>query len=105
VVFRLFPYTFENKESSSYFNIPPSYITSWDDFERISLENWGRENSHGPIQRIGSYKMEKKEKVKDSNQHFTIVLNKFSNEAAPLEPLSIKYYPLALIPSIGMFDK
>jgi hypothetical protein len=49
--------------------------------------------------------MEKKEKVKDFNQCFTTVLNKFYIETAPLESLAIEYYTLTLIPSIGMFVK
>jgi hypothetical protein len=49
--------------------------------------------------------MEKKEKVKDFNKLFTIVLNNFYVETAPLECLAIEYYTSSLIPSIGMFVK
>jgi len=49
--------------------------------------------------------LEKKEKVKDFNQCFTTVLNKFIVEIAPLEPLAFKYYTSALLPSIAMFVK
>jgi hypothetical protein len=50
-------------------------------------------------------KMEKKEKVKDFNQCFTTILNNFTTETAPLEPLTVEYYTSTLHPSIGMFVK
>jgi hypothetical protein len=53
----------------------------------------------------GAIKMEKKEKVKDFNHHFTTVLNKFTIETAPLESLAIEYYTSIVIPSIRMLDK
>jgi hypothetical protein len=47
----------------------------------------------------------KKEKVKDSNQHFTKILTNFNPKTTPLQSLSIEYYTSVLIPSIGMFVK
>jgi hypothetical protein len=101
-----FPYTFENKASTWYFNLPLGSITSWDDFEKDFIGKFGEEKTPMALYKeLGAIKMEKKEKVKEFNQCFTIVLNKFSVEPAPLETLVIEYYTSTLIPSIGMFVK
>jgi hypothetical protein len=50
-------------------------------------------------------KMEKKEKVKDFNQCFTTILNKFPVDSSPVEALMVEYYTSTLHPSIGMFVK
>jgi hypothetical protein len=49
--------------------------------------------------------MEKKEKVKDFNQHFTTILNKLSTKGDTLETMFIEHYTLEIHPSIGMFVK
>jgi hypothetical protein len=46
-----------------------------------------------------------KEKVKDFNQHFTTILNKFQWEATPAQELQIEVYANALPTSISMFVK
>jgi hypothetical protein len=43
--------------------------------------------------------------MKDFNQHFIIILTKFTIENSPLQSLAIEYYTSSLIPSIGMFVK
>jgi hypothetical protein len=65
-----------------------------------SLENFGEEKTPMTLfKELVALKMEKKEKVKDFNQCFTTVLNKFTIETAPLEPLVVNiilqcYFPL-----------
>jgi hypothetical protein len=88
------------------FNLPPGSISSWEDFEKDFIGKFGEEKTLMALYKeLGAIKMEKKEKVKDFNQCFTIVLNNFSVETAPLESLAIEYYTSTLIPSIGMFVK
>jgi hypothetical protein len=40
VVFRLFSYTFENKASTWYFNLPFGSITNWGDFQKDLLDKF-----------------------------------------------------------------
>jgi hypothetical protein len=49
--------------------------------------------------------MSSKEKVKDFNQRFTTILNKFQPEAKPTQELQIEVYANALPTSISMFVK
>jgi hypothetical protein len=49
--------------------------------------------------------MSSKEKVKDFNQWFTTILNKFQPEAKPTQELQIEVYANALPASISMFVK
>jgi hypothetical protein len=42
VVYRLFPYTFENKTSTWLFSLEESSITSWREFETAFIENFGK---------------------------------------------------------------
>jgi hypothetical protein len=49
--------------------------------------------------------MSSKEKVKDFNQRFTTILNKFQPEAKPTQELQIEVYANALPASISMFVK
>jgi hypothetical protein len=46
-----------------------------------------------------------REKVKDFNQHFTMILNKFQPEAKPSQEMQIEVYANALPTSISMFVK
>jgi hypothetical protein len=49
--------------------------------------------------------MSSKEKVKEFNQRFTTILNKFQPEAKPTQELQIEVYANALPTSISMFVK
>jgi hypothetical protein len=49
--------------------------------------------------------MSSKERVKDFNQRFTTILNKFHPEAKPTQELKIEVYANALPASISMFVK
>ena len=48
--------------------------------------------------------MEKKEKVKDFNQRFNRILNKFSENTKPHDSITIDYYTSAF-PSVAQFVK
>jgi len=43
MVCRLFPYTFKNKASTWYFNLPAGSITNWNDFEKSFIIRFGYE--------------------------------------------------------------
>jgi hypothetical protein len=61
VVCRLFPYTFENKASMWYFNLPIGSITSWNDFEKYFIGKFGEEKTPATLfKEIVALKMEKK---------------------------------------------
>jgi len=49
--------------------------------------------------------MEKKEKVKDFNQRFTTILNKFPDDIPPHNSITIDHYTKALPQDIIMFVK
>jgi hypothetical protein len=49
--------------------------------------------------------MEKKERIKDFNQHIITILNKFIVNAQPVEGLEVEYYAFTLHASIVMFIK
>jgi hypothetical protein len=49
--------------------------------------------------------MNSKERVKDFNQIFTTILNKFQPEAKPTQDMQIELYANPLLASISMFIK
>jgi hypothetical protein len=106
VVCRIFPYTFAGRASTWYFNLPPSSLTSWEDFEKAFIGNFGEPKTTAALYKeLEAIKMEKREKGKDLNQRFITILTKFIVETTPLQSLSIEYYTSALVPSISMFVK
>jgi hypothetical protein len=92
------------KESTWYFNLPPNSITSWEDFEKDFIGKFGeRKTTISLYKELGAIKLEKREKLKGFNQHFTTILTMFTSETTSLQSFSIKYYTSAQIPSIVMF--
>jgi hypothetical protein len=84
VVCRIFPYTFENSASTWYFNLRVGSITSWTKFQRDLLEKFVEEITRGYLMvELVTATMISKEKVKDFNQRFTTILNKFQSKAKP----------------------
>jgi hypothetical protein len=78
VVCRIFPYTFINKASSWYFNLPLGSISSWEDFEKDFTGKFVEAKTPTTLyEELGAINMESKEKVKDFKQHFLTILNKF----------------------------
>jgi len=49
---------------------------------------------------LGSLKMEGKENIKDFNQRFLHILNKFVADAKPHDSINVDYYTSALLTSI-----
>jgi hypothetical protein len=106
MVYRIFPYTFVGISSTWYFELSTNSITNWEVFEKGFIGKFGEQKTIVSLYKeLGAIKMEKREKLKDFNQHFITILTKFSVEIAPLQSLAIEYYTSSLIPSIGMFVK
>jgi hypothetical protein len=106
VVCRLFPYTFENSASTWYFNLPVGSITSWTKFQKDFLDKFVEETTMGALMaELFAATMTPKERVKDFNQRFTTILNKFQPAAKPTQELQIEVYANALPASISMFVK
>lgn len=57
------------------------------------------------LKKLGSLKMEGKEKVKYFNQRFTCILKKFAANTKPHDSITIDYYTLALSTNITQFVK
>jgi hypothetical protein len=52
------------------FQFPPSSITSWEDFEKDFIKKFGeRKTTTSLYKELGAIKMDKREKVKEFNQH------------------------------------
>jgi len=54
---------------------------------------------------LGSLKMEGKEKVKDFNQRFTCILNKFAVDTKPHDSITVNYYTSALPQFVKRLEK
>jgi hypothetical protein len=84
LVCRRFPYTFENSTSTWYFNLLVGSITSWTKFQNDFLEKFAEETTTGALMvELFATTMSSKEKVKDFNQRFTTILNKFQPKSKP----------------------
>jgi hypothetical protein len=106
VVCSIFPYTFENSTSTWYFNLRVGSITSWTKFQKDFFEKFVEETTIGALMvELFASTMSSKEKVKDFNQRFTTILNKFQPKAKPAQELQIEVYTNALPTSISMFVK
>jgi hypothetical protein len=103
---RIFPYTFENLASTWYFNIPIGSITSWTKFPKDFLNKFAEETTTRDLMsELFSTTTSSKEKVKEFNQRFTTILNKFQPEAKHTQELQIEVYANAFLASISMFVK
>jgi hypothetical protein len=93
IVCRLFPYTFENSASTWYFNLPVGSITSWTKFQKDFLDKFTEETTTGALMaELFTATMTPKERVKDFNQRFTTILNKFQPVVKPTQELQIEVY-------------
>ena len=69
VVCKLFPYTFEGKDSTWYFSVEASSIPSWDVFSKLFTQNFGDEKTpEDLVIDISSMKTKGKKRIKDYNQ-------------------------------------
>jgi hypothetical protein len=106
VVCRIFSYTFEKTTSTWYFDFPVGSITNWGDFQKSFIDKFREETTTGALMtELFSLFMVPKEKVKDFNQIFTIVLNKFKDCTALAPELQMNVYANALPIAISMFVK
>jgi hypothetical protein len=106
IVCRLFPYTFDNSASTWYFYLLVGSITSWTKFQKDFLDKFVEETTTGALMvELFATTMSSKERVKEFNQRFITILNKFQPKAKPTQELQIKVYSNALPTSISMFVK
>lgn len=106
VACRLFPYTLDDQVAAWYHNLPPNSIQNWGYFKRMFLEKFSDEQTPAMLlKELGSLKMEGKEKVKDFNQRFTRILNKFAVDTKPRGSITVDYYTSTLPSTIAQFIK
>jgi hypothetical protein len=106
LVCRIFPYTFENSSSTWYFKLLVGSITSWTKFQKDFLDKFVEETTIGALMtELFATTMSLKEKVKEFNQRFTTILNKFQPEAKPTLELQIEVYANVVPTSISIFLK
>ena len=106
IICRILPYTFDNASSTWYFNLHVGSITSWTKFQKDFLDKFAEETTTGALMaELFTVAMISKEKVKDFNQRFTTILNKFQPKSKPTKELQIKVYANAFLASISMFVK
>jgi hypothetical protein len=106
VVCRIFPYTFENYASTWYFNLSIGSITSWTKFEKDFLDKFVEETATGALMtELFTSTMTPKERVKDFNQRFMTILNKFHPAVKPTQELQIEVYANALSTYVSKFVK
>jgi hypothetical protein len=75
-------------------------------FQKDFLDKFAEETTTGALMaEFFSTTMSSKEKVKEFNQRFTTILNKFQPEAKPTQELQIEVYANALLAFISMFVK
>jgi hypothetical protein len=84
VVCHFFPYTFDNLASTWYFNLPVGSINSWIMFQKYFLDKFTEEMTiRALMAQLFVTTMGPKEKVKEFNQQFKNILNKFKTDAIP----------------------
>jgi hypothetical protein len=75
-------------------------------FQKDFLDKFAEETTTGDLMaELFTATMSSKEKVKDFNQQFTTIMNKFQPKAKPTQELQIEVYANALFASIFMFVK
>ena len=104
VACRLFPHTLENKAATWYRSLPSASITSWDQFRRVFLQKFSEDKTPSMLlTELSTIKCHKKEKVRDFNQHFATILQKFPPNPALDDSITIDYYTKALPRDIVVF--
>ena len=106
VVCRLFPYYFEGHASTSYFYLEYRSINSWDEFEKLFLQNFGDDSTHEDlVMDLYSLRIKGKERVKDFNQRFSCLKNRIPTNVLPTEELLVAYYIKGIPTPITMWVK
>ena len=97
VVCRLFPYTFEGKASTWYCSLPQAFITSWNEFQTAFLEKFGEDKTLAIlVLEFSCLRMYSKQKVKDFNQRFLMLMNIIHEDSTPIEGVVIEFYTSTL---------
>jgi hypothetical protein len=87
-------------------NLPPSSISSWDNFERVFIRKFVEQKTTTSFcNEFGTIRMGKREKVKYFNHGFLNVLTNFIVDITPAQSLATKYYTPTIIFYICMFFK
>jgi len=88
VSWKRFPCTLDGRPVVWYHNLPTNSIDNWRGFKKTFLQNFVKDKTPSMLlKELGNLKMEKKEKVKDFNQRFNHILNKFLTTQNLLTPL------------------
>lgn len=103
---RLFPCTLNGRAVVWYHSLHVNSIQNWGMFKRIFLEKFVDDKTPAMLlKQLGSLNMEPKEKVKDFNQSFNCIMNKFTINTKPHNSITIDYYTSSLPTSIVQFMK
>ena len=103
---RLFPCTLDSRAVAWCHSLPPNSIQNWGEFKCMFLEKFIDDKTPTMLLReLGSLKMEGKEKVKDFNQMFKCILNKFAVDTKPHDSITTDYCTSTLPTSIAQFIK
>lgn len=101
---RLFPYTFQGKASTWFFNLAPRSINSWQKFETTFTTQFMDDKTLAILfLELSRIKINKKEKLKDFNQIFITLLNRIHDK--PTKAVQIEFYIATLPPPEAMFVK
>lgn len=89
----LFPCTLDDNVAAWYQSLPPNSIQKSVSFKCMFLEAFSHDKTSAMLlKELGSLKMEEKEKVKDFNQRFTLISNKFAVDTKPHDSINVDYY-------------
>ena len=106
MVCRLFPYTFEGKDSTRYFSLEASSIPSWDVFSKLFTQKFGDDKTlEELVIELYSMKTKGKEIFKDYNHWFSYLKNRILNIVLHIEELLVAYYIKDLLTEISMWIK
>lgn len=100
----LFYFTLQGKALSWFFNLPLGSITSWKQYENAFINQFGDDKtSRTLLLEFSKLNINKNDKVKEFNQIFITILNKFPDK--PIELVQIEYYTTTLPLPVAMFVK
>lgn len=106
VACRLFPCTLDGREVVWYHSLPPNSIQNWKGFKQLFHEKFVDDKTAAMLlKEMENMNMEQKEKVKDFNQRFNCILNRFPIVMKPHDSITIDYYTSALPASTMQFVK
>lgn len=94
---RIFPCTLDGRATVWYQTLPLNLIHNWRGFKKLVLEKFVDDKKLSMILReLGNHKIEQKQKVKDFNQRFNHILNRFPLDMKPHDSITIDYFTSTL---------